>query len=207
MDQQATRLRQLVRQVRQAAIASTGPPLFALVASNKSIDLSAIHQSIRRTATAQGIRVGGAIDRLEEGDRQLEIDWQFVDAGVGYSEDQRSTWEQASAVLVVTTTEDQAILAAYTTLKLASQQTPLPVIEFLLQDNAIGQEGAISEPTLQAYDRLTNTCERFLGCRPAALTVVSPRDSRHGFQELVDRWIAIAPAGETLSRPLAEKAD
>ncbi|MGI9456558.1 MAG: MinD/ParA family ATP-binding protein [Aeoliella sp.] len=182
MDLQAGRLRQLVRQVRRAAIVATGPSVLSIVGANSSLDLDGVVHQLQVTAEERGVRVSSKLDSHDQ------TDWQLSDAGVGFKPDDISTWQRATVVLMVTTTDEQAVLDTYTALKLAARETPLPAIEFLVQDVPHG------ESSRHVYDRLRDTLERFLDCRPAGLTVISDSDAGQGMDQLIDRLLLLAPA-------------
>ena len=211
MDQQAQQLRQLVQKVRRESVISTGPPLLVVVNANAAVDLPSLLPLLQAATESHGVKIQtlSVEQSLRQGESKAseQVDWLVVNAGAGFSPDRLDVWQRASRLLLVTTTDEQAILDAYAALKLASRETALPPIELVVVDPA-------SVASAQhAFTRLNDTCQRFLSCEIAAWTHVAMSesewiDSDENMQELVQRLLSTLPCSVSqATQPVALPAE
>lgn len=197
MDDQATKLRQLVRTVRHAATVATGPPLLMFYAPVDSAEARQLHAAMVDTCMCRGLRIAKAADYDTSPD---QVDWQLVLVVGDYSADDHDVWNRASALILVVHDDDQSVVECYKRLKIAHQHTPLPPIELIiLCEEHCGEVD-------QAAERLAQTCQRFLLCSVAGRNVLesSPSASRDAIAALVDRLLMMAPvASSDLNSPIA----
>ncbi len=85
-----------------------------------------------------------------------EADVVVVDTGYGLTAWSRRFWMQARLVVLVTTTDDASILAAYTALKLSAADGIRPTLRVLV--NGVEHEREAAD----ALRRIDNSCRRFL---------------------------------------------
>lgn len=102
---------------------------------------------------------GASQERLigELRDPRVQADFVIVDAGGGQSASARRFWQAADVVLVVATPEPSAIMDAYATIKVLTEDGPAPHIRTLVNQAADAQVAA------DVHSRLARTCHRFLG--------------------------------------------
>lgn len=197
MDDQATKLRQLVRTVRHAATVATGPPLLLVYAPANSSDARQLHETLFEVCTKRGLRLStsAALDALPE-----QVDWQLVQVVGDFRTDDHDIWHRASALIVAVHDDDESVVECYKRLKIAHQHTPLPPIELVILCEDYRAE------VDQVAERLAQTCQRFLLSSVAGRTVI---DSTSGATAaatatLVDRLLMMAPvASGDLNSPIA----
>jgi flagellar biosynthesis protein FlhG len=99
-----------------------------------------------------------------------DADIVVVDTGSGMTPWTRRFWRQAQMALVVTTTDDAAVMASYATIKLAAVDDSDADIRVLVNQ--------CDKPALadEVLDRISAACQRFLG-RPVAALPSLPRYS------------------------------
>ncbi|QDU55333.1 MinD/ParA family ATP-binding protein [Aeoliella mucimassa] len=190
MDDQAYQLRQLVRAVRQAAAVSTGPPLFVFVAANQHSHVDAVSKLLLQEASTRSIEVA----RVDPSQQSIEMgDWQIAELIGPYQASDEPQWKRASACVLMSTADDDSILASYKLLKQVSGDSPLPRIEIVVWSES--QETRADT----AADRLQQTCERFLAA-PITHTVIVKSPEEYGrlhLPQLVDRLAMLAPVASS----------
>jgi hypothetical protein len=148
---QAARLRRMVRDARRVALVDTGAPLVALLAVEPSAGegrLNLLATQLRQVAKGQGVP-------FAEPGSESPGGWRLV-TGLDTKEvAEGSLWERAATVLLVTTATSSKVLATYSLLKAQHQLGPLPPVHILFQ-------GAREEEAQRAFESLRATCERFL---------------------------------------------
>lgn len=191
MDDQASKLRQLVRSVRHAATAHTGPPLLLVYSTHDD----AISQQLYTTLGQRLASRGASVSHAGEGTALPPTDCRLVRRAGPFALEDLALWQQASVMITVLHGDDESIVEGYTQLKRAFDHSPLPPQEFaIVGDN--------TEAAHSAADRLTLTCERFLHCRVAGVTLL---DEARGpsIDPLVDRLLALAAVAPKANSPLA----
>jgi flagellar biosynthesis protein FlhG len=98
-------------------------------------------------------------DRLisELRDPAVQAEFVIVDAGGGQAASARRFWQAADLVLLVATPEPSAIMDAYATIKVLTEDGPSPHIRTLVNQAPDTQVAA------DVHGRLARTCHRFLG--------------------------------------------
>lgn len=174
MDDQAEKLRQLVRHVRHAASVATGPPSLLVYASRQT---EAGERFAQQLATALA-------------DRSLDTDEMTLTQLTGpYNTADLEQWQRASMLVVVVDDQQGSIIGSYAALKLAQEATPLPVMELVV---CVTQD---LNQASQAADRLFQTCQRFLHCSFAESSMVTSDETQqlNLIESLLERMQAVAP--------------
>jgi hypothetical protein len=200
MDDQAEKLRQLVRTVRHAATVATGPPLVMIYTIANARLTSEFTQSFIAMCQTRGITLSSALASVDTPDR---CDWQIVERTGDYDVNDHEFWQRASVLVVLTDADDESIVDSYKALKHIAQHMPLPPLELVVRSDQNLDEAHT------ASDRLLQTCRRFLRCSIAGATLgVSTDEWAATVAPLVDRLVMMAPVapGELYS-PLAVQVD
>jgi MinD-like ATPase involved in chromosome partitioning or flagellar assembly len=153
--------------IATAGVTPAEADLFTDVLSGKRSLASALEPG-PAGALLLGNRSGnrGALDFSRRQQRRLlallqssaaETDCAIVDAGNGLTHATRRLWQRASAVLVVTTTEDDAIVDSYATIKRA-RAAGLACEPWLV----VNQHDTTKQAE-RIHGRLSAACENFLG--------------------------------------------
>lgn len=195
MDDQATKLRQLVRTVRHAATVATGPPLLMVYSPSESPDAMQLHSAIVEVCTSRGLRLATSGDDTSPD----SVDWRLVQVVGDYQVDDHEHWNRASALIVAVHGDDESVVECYKRLKIAHQHTPLPPMELVVLSTE-------PEGTEQAAERLAQTCQRFLLCSIAGRTILrgAAESNRDAIATLVERLLMMAPiASSDLHSPIA----
>lgn len=119
----------------------------------------------RRSARGGSAPTRQAHERFMSGLRSLEnrFDLMVVDSGRGLTTSSQRFWSQAKLIVLVSTTEDESVLEAYSAIKQSSANgDQLPVR--LLVNQADSTAAAD-----RAHRRIDNSCQRFLSCSVPAL--------------------------------------
>lgn len=103
-----------------------------------------------------------------------EIDVAVVETGYGLTAWSRRFWTQARLVVLVTTTDDASILAAYTALKLSATDGICPPLRVLV-NRADGDREADD-----ALRRIEASCQRFLSLSVEALPALPCHEDESG---------------------------
>lgn len=190
MDDQAAKLRQLVRSVRHAATVATGPPLVLLYAAGDRPLGDRLFRQVQQQCGRCGVRTSTVVDPH---DPTPAIDWQLALACDGYEKDDHEKWQRASVLVVVTCADNSAVIDCYRGLKLAAQYTPLPPLELI-----VVQHDDEAEATA-ALDRLAQTCRKFLLSSLSGTTVVMESEEQlaTAVGGLVERLALMAPVAYT----------
>lgn len=198
MDDQALKLRQLVREFRRSTLVAMGLPRFAVVAANDRAPAERVATVLEHAAQRRGV---GVATNPED----LAADWLLVLAR-GDDAETAQAWRQSSAVLLVTTADNEAILAGYTLLKRAAQSAPIPAVELIVCTDSE------SEVTQELCERFRTTCQRFLNCSVVDCTLLSAAvddrvDDMVALDRLIDRLLLLAPIGAAAATPLAPQIE
>ncbi len=97
-----------------------------------------------------------------------QVDCLVVDTGDGLGRLVRRVWSAADLVLVVTTPEPDAVLAAYNSIKAriqAKEQIPIAILVTMASSPAVAED---------VYARLARACLRFLGIRLRSVGHLAP---------------------------------
>ncbi|MCO6047371.1 hypothetical protein NG895_26005 [Aeoliella sp. ICT_H6.2] len=197
MDDQATKLRQLVRTVRHAATVATGPPLLMAYSPVDAADTQQVYRAMVDACADRNLRLATSTQVANPPD---PIDWQLVQVVGDYQLADHELWSRASALIVVVHDDDESVVECYKRLKVAHQHTPLPPMELVVLC-----EEHLAEVDLAA-DRLAQTCQRFLHSSVAGQTVLDGRSrkTRDAIATLVERLLMMAPvATSELNSPIA----
>jgi flagellar biosynthesis protein FlhG len=114
-------------------------------------------------------RLLGELDSLRD-----EVDVVVLDTGYGLTSWSRRFWTQARLVVLVTTTDDASILAAYTALKLAAGDGIRPQLRVLI--NRTDSDSDADD----AVRRIEGSCRRFLSLSVEALPPLPRHDDEFG---------------------------
>lgn len=197
MDDQAEKLRQLVRTVRQAATVTAGPPLLAVFTASDGSLGSTLLEALERACSARGITTSKVIGDAAAAPK---ADWQTLQLHGDYQVADHEFWQGASILVVVSHSDDESIVTCYKSLKLAAQHTPLPPLEFVVAHDDEPKEAE------NAAERLAETCKRFLLCSIAGTTTITISEGAmvSSVAPVVERLAMMAPvAHHMLHSPLA----
>jgi MinD-like ATPase involved in chromosome partitioning or flagellar assembly len=153
---------------------ATSPAGMRVLASNNRGSANRRFEFRRNSATASDSpragqqRLLGELDSLRD-----EVDTVVVDAGYGLTAWSRRFWTQARLVLLVTTSDDASILAAYTALKLSAADGIRPPLRVLVNRTDRDREAD------DAVRRIEKSCQRFLSLSIEALPAL-PRHEDEG---------------------------
>lgn len=200
MDDQASGLRELVRDVRHEAqrrenivrerVVSTGPSRVAIVAATPEAYAKKFGTLLSEQAEACGVAVASSDSPAPE------ADWLADDLGVGYDPRCDESWQRASVVVLVTTPDPEAVLAAYAALKSAHAMVPLPAVELVVWNANDSSHAEL------IYESLRSTCELFLPVDFIGCTNIRPDECSNSIAGLVDRLMAQLPTSTTRNRQL-----
>lgn len=172
---QAARLRTLVREARRVAVFESGPPLIAIAAVEPEQHPARV-QRLCAALTAASHRAG--VRLREEGYHDDDAQWLYTrlegEAGVEGWDLQR-----ASVLLMSADVSATSVLASYGALKRQHRLGPLPPV-WVLFERATEEEGA------RAFESLRATCERFLGWESLDWGIWSRSAEDLGLARLVD---------------------
>lgn len=188
MDNQADKLRELVRAVRHAAAVNTGPLTMAIYTADDGELAFKFEACLASACRERGIATNAS-----------SADWQLVQLAGAFDVSDQESWQRASVLIVVTYGDDQSIVDCYRGLKVAADHTPLPPLEVIVVADDL-DEGRV------ACERLAATCKRFLHCSMAGTTCCEDNDDLlvASIQPLVNRLMGMAPMGSgELHSPIA----
>src|SRR5262249_32738919 len=100
------------------------------------------------------------------------VDLVVIDAGYGLTPWSRRFWTQAQVVVLVTTTEDASVFAAYTALKLSAAGL------IGLGVRGVGYHCDSDTAADDAHQRIQTACRRFLSLAVEALPALPRQDSK-----------------------------
>jgi MinD-like ATPase involved in chromosome partitioning or flagellar assembly len=156
---QARRLRELAQEARtNLTLESRAPTVVAIAGGGSQVGATTVAKLLaaefsRRSLSTKLLEASEGWDRQQSG-----TDLLLIDAGAGYSDRTAPIWQLANLVLVVTTGEQEAVLATYSTLKRAkSANYTLPI--WLVANRC---ENAFAAEVL--YQRISDSCRKFLRC-------------------------------------------
>lgn len=195
MDDQASKLRRLVRHFRRASAVQSGPPLIAVYSPFDDVVSGQLvttlpQQFESRGANCRPLTQQGELQHADSSLTRLTGPFRTEDVQL---------WQSASALIVVVYSDDESIVEAYTQLKQAYDHTPLPALELVV----VGDE---SDEARAAADRLAQTCERFLHCRVGGVTILRENECLH-VEPMVDRLLAMAPVAANAHSSLAPPSE
>ncbi len=195
MDDQAQKLRQLVRTVRHAATVATGPPSIVVFTSS---DLKLGRDCLSSLSDICRFR-GISVNIGDRAGAARPSDWHLILLVGPYRIIDYELWQRASAAVVVTLADNDSIVESYRSLKLVAQHTPLPPLELMVLSDANHAEVEV------AAARFQQTCKKFMQCCIAGVTHGSPTAPLPDIMaSLVDRLTVMAPVASTnLNSPLA----
>lgn len=156
---QARRLRELVREARTGLSSENRAPVVVAVAGG---GLHVGATTVVKLLVAEFSRKSMSIKLLHANEDLISdnsgADIILIEAGPGYSDRTASIWQQADMVLLVTTDEQEAVLATYSTLKRAKAANhALPVCLVANRSKDVFAAEVL-------YQRLSDSCRRFLDC-------------------------------------------
>ena len=196
MDDQASKLRQLVRRVRHATTVCTGPPLLLVYSANDDALSERLLAAVRERLAAAGVACMPASDTHETTSGNA---CRLAHRTGAFESSDLPVWQQASVLIAVLFSDDETVIDCYTQLKRAYDHTPLPPVELAM----VGDEPEILSSAAQ---RLAQTCERFLHCRVAGVTSLREQDTM-AVDGLVGRLLAMVPVTPAAHNPLALTSD
>jgi hypothetical protein len=191
---QAARLRKMVRDARRVTRVDGGPPQIVVLAVEP-----AEAKGSWRFATEFEKAAAGRHITLQPKDQEAPADWHLV---IGSEEEEgaeASVWQRASTILLLAAATPSGVLATYSVLKRQHRLGTLPPIHVMF-------EGASLEEGSRAFESLRATCERFLGWQSIDWGVWGTADAEEGLKGLIDSLLARMPVGGKLTsaNPLAE---
>lgn len=174
MDDQAEKLRQLVRNVRHAATTASRPLSAVLYAGSPSPLADQFYQQLNTQLAERGV---------------TENSFDLRQLSGPYSAEQIDHWQRASLMVVFVVDQQQSIVDCYATLKRVQEYTPLPAIELLVA----ATNG--TEQAWQTAERFLQTCQRFLLCSASRSSIVDPSEASQAdaVESLIDRMLEIVP--------------
>lgn len=197
MEDQATKLRQLVSAVRHAATVATGPPLLVVYSPARSDESQEFIQRFRQQCGSRGIRT---VDVRSESALSDVVDWQVFHVAGEYRLEDFEHWHRASALIVLTHSDDESVVETYKKLKEVALHTPLPPLELVVfTDDDLPMASVASL-------RLSQTCQRFLLASIAGVTMIESTGTSDSVEvsALVMRLAMMAPvAVGSLHNPIA----
>lgn len=172
---QAARLRDMVRAARASESAAEGPRGLIIVSLDgmaSAPDLAQFTRDLATAVTAEGVRLAG------EGEI-AEADWVYSLVVPPESKVDEAKLECASMVLALTETSPSAVLATYALLKQLHQHHTIAEIEVVFVSRAGDSE--------RASEGLRGTCQRFLGWDAMGTWRWLPKSGPESLKELAER--------------------
>jgi hypothetical protein len=190
---QATRLRALVRDARRLAVLRTGPPLVAIVrAAGMAPDVAPAQFA---ADMAEAARLAGV---ALAADGRAPADWVYTLLPTE-EEGGRDTWGRASVALLLSQSSPSAVLATYAWIKQQFGRGPMPPLKIVFANTSPAEAA-------RAFDGLNATCQRFLGTRLFTWSVWDPQGEPGEMANLVEELRTQLSTGvcEESVNPLAE---